>query len=47
MGADVLKLKKGLLFTGVKLDGNSIWKIHMDSFCKSFFFLICLNTYEL
>ena len=23
--------------TGVKLDGKSIWKIHMDFFHKSFF----------
>ena len=33
--------------TGVKLDGKSIWKIHMDFFSKIFFFLICFNTYEL
>ena len=34
--------------TGVKLDGKSIWKIHMDFFfSKILFFLICFNTYEL
>ena len=36
-----------LIDTGVKLDGKSIWKIHMDFFFENLFFLICSNTYEL
>ena len=32
---------------GVKLDGKSIWKFHMDFFFhQNLFFLICLDTYK-
>ena len=38
LSANGVNLENAVLNTGVKLDGKSIWKIHMDFFFRKSFF---------